>query len=67
MASDGSLSTAATGMSCSGTETTGSFTVTGTADASVSFSVANSATVDGVSFSPAIDVGLGSGQSTVLL
>lgn len=67
MASDGSLSTTATGMSCTGTETAGSFTVTGSADAGVSFSVADSGTVDGVTFSPLIDVGLGgTGQSTSL-
>ena len=54
MSSGGTLSGPA-GMGCTGTETPATFTITGTSGAVIDLSVANGATVDGVSYFPVID------------
>lgn len=54
MASGGALS-GTTGMGCTGTETAGSFTISGTSGAVVDVSVSPGVVVDGVAYNPAID------------
>ncbi len=61
MASGGAL-TGSAGQSCTGTETPGSFTVSGTDGAVVDLVVTAGAAVDGVTYTPAID-----GASTATL
>lgn len=54
MASGGSLN-GSVGMGCTGTETPGTFDITGTSGAVVDVSVTAGATIDGVTYSPNID------------
>jgi len=54
MSSGGSLS-GTVGMGCTGSETPGSFDITGTSGAVVDVSVTAGATIDGVTYNPNID------------